>query len=160
TRSSTSASPDLTVRVTCGPYNEQYVGMARHDLYARLDDAKGVNQLGFALNFFKAAFGLWLLLALVIGLSVVLASYPSGRVSLLAVMTLFVCGLGLPFIQSVALGKNEGGSGPAESMLRIFRREISGTSMADSASTTERIVGIGDDTFRWVVRRVLLIFPD
>jgi ABC-type transport system involved in multi-copper enzyme maturation permease subunit len=160
TRSSTSASPDLTVRVTCGPYNEQYVGMARHDLYARLDDAKGVDQLGFSLNFFKAAFGLWLLLALVIGLSVVLSSYLSGVISLLAVMTLFCCGLGLPFIQSVALGKNEGGSGPAESMLRIFRREISGATLADSASTTDKIVGIGDDTFRWVVRRVLLIFPD
>jgi ABC-type transport system involved in multi-copper enzyme maturation permease subunit len=154
------SSPDLTVRVTCGQYNDQYVGMARYDLYARLDGAKGIDRVGFSLNFFKAAFGLWLLMALVIGLSVVLSSYLSGVITLLAVMTLFCCGLGLPFIQSVALGKNEGGSGPAESVLRIFRREISGARLEDSASTTDRLVYYSDDTFRWVVRRILLVFPD
>ena len=44
--------------------------------------------------------------------------------------------------------------------MRIFRREISGARMDDSASTTERLVFYSDDTFRWVVRRILLVFPD
>lgn len=150
--------PDLTLAVTCDSVT-QYVGMARYDLYVRLDDAKGEDRVGFALNFFKAAFGLWLLLALVIGLSVVLSSYLSGVITLLAVATLFGCGLVLPFVESVALGKNDGG-GPAESVLRIFRREISGAKLDESQSTTDRGAAYADETFRWIVRRIFKIFPD
>src|SRR5262249_22592743 len=55
--------PALRMRVTCDSAT-QYVGMARYDLYVRLDDASGSEKWLFSLNFFKASFGLWLRLAL------------------------------------------------------------------------------------------------
>src|SRR5262249_45606785 len=64
----------LTIRVVCDSPT-QYVGMARYDLYGRLDEPGRGEQWLFMLNFFKGAFGLWLLLALVIGLAVVLSTY-------------------------------------------------------------------------------------
>jgi hypothetical protein len=150
--------PALTVRVICVSPT-QYVGMARRDLYARLDNTEGTDKLGFALNFFKAAFGLWLLLALVIGLSVVLSSHLSGVITLLVTATLFLCGLSLPFIESVATGKNDGG-GPAESSLRMFRNEITGTRLDQSDATTDRAAYFADESFRWTIRRILKVFPD
>src|SRR5205823_3394646 len=107
----------------------------------------------------KAAFGLWLLIALVIGLSVVLSSYLSGVITLLVTGTLFGCGLMLPFVESVATGKNEGG-GPAESTLRMARREITGVRLEESQSTADRLVYYSDDVFRWGVRRIRNLFPD
>lgn len=150
---------DLIARVTCESPT-QYVGMARHDLYLRLDDPQGSEWIDFSMNFFKAAFGLWLLLALVIALCVIISSYLSGVITLLAVATLLVGGWGKEFIEGVATGKNVGGGGPAESMLRIMRREISGPRLDDSQFTTDRIVYVSDDAFRLVLRRILYVFPD
>jgi hypothetical protein len=149
---------DLIVRVTCESPT-QYVGMARHDLYVRLDDPRGSEMLLFAGNFFKAAFGLWLLLALVIGLCVVVSSSLSGVISTLAVATLLVCGWGAEYIQSLAVGANAEG-GPAEAMLRMVRREISGPRLGESQHTTERVVALSDDAVRWVFRRIFFAFPD
>jgi hypothetical protein len=151
-------APAVTLKVTCASPS-QYVGMARHDLYARLDRTEGTDYAGFSLNFFKAAFGLWLLMALVIGLSVVMSSYLSGVITLLATATLFGCGGVLPFIEKVAMGKNEGG-GPAESMLRLARRELSGAKLEDSSSTTERFVSASDEGYRRGLRLILKVFPD
>lgn len=151
-------APALTVKIICTTPT-QYVGMARYDLYARLDAATGTDYRGFSMNFVKSAFGLWLLLALVIGLSVVLSSKLSGVITLLVTGTLLGCGLVLPFIESVALGMNDGG-GPAESGLRMFRREISGTRLDDSQSTTERVVAFSDKVFRFGIRRILYVFPN
>ncbi len=154
--------PDLQVRVTCESAT-QYVGMARYDLYGRLDDPHGSDRLRFALNFFKASFGLWLELALAVGLAVVLSTYLSGVITLVVVAALFVPsllgGFGLEFMRSVAEGTNVGG-GPAESMLRIFRRELTGPSLQDSSSTTEQIAWRSDTGFRVFVRVALAFIPD
>ena len=59
--------PPLSVRVTCDKQTlTQYIGMAKYDLFLRLDRTEA-SALWFSINFLKAAFGLWLL----IGLSVV-----------------------------------------------------------------------------------------
>src|SRR5262249_55874878 len=58
----------LQIKVQCDDPS-QYIGMARYDLYLRLDDPSGRHDQGrFALNFFKGAFGLWLRMCLVIAL--------------------------------------------------------------------------------------------
>jgi hypothetical protein len=150
--------PDLRVKVTCESVT-QYVGMARYDLYARLDDPRGSEKARFAFNFFKASFGLWLKLGLAVGLAVVLSTYLSGVISLLVVVVLLVGGTGLDFIKSVALGTNVGG-GPGESMLRIFRRELTGPDLRESTATADQLVARSDETFRWVMRRTLRIIPD
>ena len=80
----------LTVRVLCESPS-QYVGMAKYDFYVRLDAGRS-ERAAFAYNFYKGAFGIWMRLALVIGLSVVLSTYLNGVISLLAVGVLYIGG--------------------------------------------------------------------
>lgn len=148
----------LTVRVACDSPT-QYVGMARYDLYFRLDDSSGGQTSRFAFNFFKGAFGLWLQLALIIGVTVCLSTYLNGVITLLVTAVLFFGGLGRNFVQEVAIGKNVGG-GPVEAMVRMTRRELSGASFADSASIGDQIVSKSDDAFRLAVRLIINIIPD
>src|SRR5262249_61132439 len=92
--------PPLEVRVTCDSAT-QYVGMARYDLYFRLDAGGRSDLLPFAWNFLKGTFGLWLLLALIIGVSVSLSTYLNGVITLLVTLQLFLGGLGRDLIQSM-----------------------------------------------------------
>jgi ABC-type transport system involved in multi-copper enzyme maturation permease subunit len=152
----------LTVRVYCGqdPYSRvQYVGMAKYDMYLRLDKPGGSEKTLFALNFLKASFGLWLQLGLMIGMAVALSTYLSGVITLLVTLLFFMGGLSHQFIQEVATGKNVGG-GPMESMVRLARRELTGPSMKDDTTTGARIVNYSDEGFRWVIRRILKAIPD
>ena len=70
--------------------------MAKRDLYFRLDNVdpnSPLNTLWFAWNFFKGAFGLWLRLCLVIGLSITFSTYLSGVISFLLMAFLYLGGL-------------------------------------------------------------------
>ncbi len=151
--------PALQVRITCDSPT-QYVGMAKHDLYARLDSSQPRSEKWlFALNYFKGALGLWFLLALVIGLAVVFSTTFTGVVSLLIVMTLYFCGISRDFIEEVAFAKNQGG-GPWEAMVRMTRRELTGPSLRESSATTEQFLGRADEVHRFIDRLVLYIIPD
>lgn len=154
--------PVLSVRVSCNSQT-QYVGMARHDLYVRLDvsdPSQGdASPSRFAMNFFKAAFGLWLQLALMIGLAVVLSTQLNGVISAMAAFLLYVGGLVKPFIASVGLGVNEGG-GPMEAIRNIANRKLSNVKMDESQAAADRFVTLSDEAFRWVMRRILSINPD
>jgi ABC-type transport system involved in multi-copper enzyme maturation permease subunit len=151
--------PALVMRVTCDSAT-QYVGMARDDLYVRLDDPnKSSEKWLFSVNFFKAAFGLWLRLALIIGLAVIFSTYLSGVISLLVALLMYLGGISKDFIQEVAKGLNPGG-GPLEAMVRMSRRELTGASMSESLATTEQIVSASDQVYRVVLRPVLYMIPD
>jgi hypothetical protein len=149
---------DLIVRVTSDSPT-QYVGMAKYDLYVRLDDSGRSEAVLFALNFIKAAFGLWLRLALIIGLAVILSTYLSGVISLLVTLLLFLGGLSKDFIHEVALGTNVGG-GPLEAMVRISRREMVSPNALDAGTAGDFLVSRSDAGFRWLVGRILNIIPD
>jgi hypothetical protein len=148
----------LIVRVTCDSPT-QYVGMAKHDLYIRVDDSSRSETALFAMNFFKASFGLWLRLALIIGLAVILSTYLSGVISLLVTLLLFLGGLCKDFIQDVALGINVGG-GPLEAMVRISRREMISPNPLDAGTAGDFIVSRSDAGFRFLVGRILNVIPD
>jgi hypothetical protein len=147
----------LQVRVRCNSPT-QYVGMAKYDLYLRLDDPKGTHDKArFAWNFYKGSFGLWLLLCLVIGLSVAASTYLSGVISLIITMMLLCGGLLRDFIKSVGEGTNIGG-GPAEAFLRLVRRDVAATPLDET--TTAKVATVSDVAFRWFIRRVLDFLPD
>jgi ABC-type transport system involved in multi-copper enzyme maturation permease subunit len=154
--------PPLRVRVRSESQG-QFLGMAKYDLYFRLDreDGSGTgNRLRFCLNFFKGSFGLWLRLCLMIGLAVALSTYLSGLITLISAWILFVLGFFLDFIHEVALGKNVGG-GPIESAMRLLNRP-GGTPLAapmDESTPVKVATGI-DDVFTWTLRRVLSLIPD
>jgi ABC-type transport system involved in multi-copper enzyme maturation permease subunit len=149
----------LTVRVKCNSVT-QYVGMAKYDLYLCQDDpAGGAERRLFALNFFKAAFGLWLRLALMIAVAVALSTYLSGVISLLVTLLLYAGGWwARDFIKNLAQGQNVGG-GPFESLVRMTRREQGVMPMEETAVKT--VATFSDDIFRWFVRHILLnVIPD
>jgi hypothetical protein len=156
-RESKAKKVALTARVLCES-PAQYVGMANYDFYLRLD-AGGSERALFAYNFYKGAVGVWMRLALVIGLSVVLSTYLNGVISLLAVGVLYIGGLSREFVESIARGLNVGG-GPTEAMSRIFNRELTAPRPDDAGSIGDRLVGTSDVAFRWVIKRVLNLLPD
>src|SRR5207245_1272294 len=85
-----SAEPrvPLRVRVQCIS-RTQFLGMAKYDLYFRLDDPDSrADSWMFGLNFFKGAGGLWLRLCLVIGVAVALSTYLTGVISFLTTLCL------------------------------------------------------------------------
>jgi len=136
----------------------QYVGMAKHDLYYRLDDPEGrFDRLNFAWNFLKGAGGLWFLLCIAIGLCVALSTYLSGVISFLIVALLFLGGVSQDFIREVALGKNPGG-GFAEAGYRLLSRQTLAAPLEKTA--TVRVAEGIDRGFRFVVQGVLYALPD
>jgi len=155
-------APPLRVRVRCDN-PAQFLGMAKYDLYFRLDRddlSPAGNRLRFGVNFFKGAFGLWLRLCLIIGLAVAVSTYLSGLITSLAAGILFVLGFVLEFITEVALGKNVGG-GPIESAMRLLKRP-GGEPLAmplEESAPTRVATGI-DDVFSWTLRRALNVIPD
>jgi ABC-type transport system involved in multi-copper enzyme maturation permease subunit len=147
----------LEVKVRCNSHT-QFVGMAKYDMYLRLDDPGGGSEKWlFAANFFKGAFGLWLRLGLVIAVAVTLSTYLSGVISLILTGILYVGGVFLEFIKSIAFGTNPGG-GPAESIYRLAQRQMGVTPLEESSVT--RVLNTSDDVFRAFVRAILYAIPD
>jgi ABC-type transport system involved in multi-copper enzyme maturation permease subunit len=156
TRRGQSTAP-IQVRVKCTSPT-QYIGMAKHDLYFRADNPNsGKDRLWFAWNFYKASFGLWLRLCLVIGVAVVLSTYLSGVISLLTTLLLLVLGFFLPFIEEIVSGRNVGG-GPVEAALRLGRRDHLVVPL--EPTTTNVIAAKFDVGYRFFMRIVANAIPD
>lgn len=153
------APPALEIRVTCEKTGlTQYVGMAKYDLFLRLDRTEASAWL-FSVNFLKAAFGLWLTMGLVIGLAVVFSTYLNGVISLLLCVLLFLGGFFSDFIRQVALNQNPGG-GPMEAMRTIASRQVTSVKTDASQSVSDIVVNQTDEGFRFVVQVILRILPD
>jgi ABC-type transport system involved in multi-copper enzyme maturation permease subunit len=136
----------------------QYVGMAKYDLYLRLDDTKGGHEVAaFTANFYKGAFGLWLRLCLVTGLAVALSTYLSGVISMLVAGMLYLGGGVIDYIQSIGLGTAPGG-GPMEALFRLANRQVALVPLDEGTAAT--IATTSDVIFRWFIRRVLDLIPD
>ncbi len=160
----TPAHPDaplLQTRVSVTKQDiTQYVGMAKYDLYWRLDDpfsSPYAQKAAFAMNFYKGAFGLWLRLCLVIGLAVALSTYLSGVISMLVASMLYLGGGAIDFIQSIGQGTAPGG-GPMEALVRLANRQIALIPLEEGATAT--LATSTDVVFRWFIRRVLDLIPD
>ncbi|MGO9113162.1 MAG: ABC transporter permease [Thermoguttaceae bacterium] len=105
----------LQIIVQCLEPN-QYYGMAQADLYIRAADS------WFAWNFCKGYLGIWLQMALVIGLGVMFSTFLSGPVALLATMFVIIAGLFSGYIVELGGGKMVGG-GPFEAAERIMTQD-------------------------------------
>jgi ABC-type transport system involved in multi-copper enzyme maturation permease subunit len=153
------AAPQVRTRISVTKQSAtQYVGMAKYDLYWRLDDPhRGSEQAAFALNFYKGAFGLWLRLCLVIGLAVALSTYLSGVISLLVAGILYLLGGAITYIQSIGQGTAPGG-GPMEALVRLANRQVALVPLEET--TAAKLATTTDVGFRWFIRRVLDLIPD
>jgi hypothetical protein len=149
--------PLVTLKVQCDDPT-QYVGVAKRDLYFRVDDPDSQwDTLWFAWNYFKGSFGLWLRLCLAIGLCVTFSTYLSWVIAFLLAAILYLGGYFQNYIQSLASPTQNDGGGFAESFIRLVKRENSVTPLED---TTQTVVNLWDEPFRWFLRRVLNILPD
>ena len=110
----------------------QYLGMAPVSLFIRTPDRP------FAVGFFKALAGIWLMTVLVIVLGVTVSTFTKGPVATLLTACLVLVGLGfrerMDLMTSAFVGGDaiEGG-GPVESILRIINHMNPTTPLPDSA---------------------------
>ena len=158
-QTSSGAAPLVQTRVSVTKQSStQYVGMAKYDMYWRLDDPhRGSEKAAFAINFYKGAFGLWLRLCLVIGLAVAMSTYLSGVISMLVAGLLYLLGGLIGYIQSIGQGTAAGG-GPMEALVRLANRQVALVPLDESTAAT--LATTTDVGFRWLIRRVVDLIPD
>jgi ABC-type transport system involved in multi-copper enzyme maturation permease subunit len=149
--------PPLAMQVFVNVENDRYsrsqrVGMAKADLYLLVEDRP------FWINFAKGAFCIYLLACLVLGLALVCSTYLTGIVSLLMTALLCIGGLFLPFIKSLAEGRNWEG-GPAEAGTRLFKRQSTAIPL-DNLSADGDVIRKIDSVYRWWLRFIMSVIPD
>jgi ABC-type transport system involved in multi-copper enzyme maturation permease subunit len=142
--------PPLQIIVRCESAT-QYLGVAKHDLYLLAAERS------FPVNFFKGAVGLFYRICLVIGIALTCSTYLSGVISFLATMFLYLLGLSVDFIKSVAEGKTPGG-GPLEAAIRLGTGAAMALPLEDSPGVS--IAKEFDKAFQWGLGMVLHAIPD
>jgi hypothetical protein len=164
TPSSFSAErPPITVKVRCES-RHQYVGVAKYDLYLRPDYDFGLSEeaaakrdrLRFMWNYTKGQMGLWLRIALVVGLCVSISTCLSGLITFLSVCFIYLCGVLREFIKGIAEGTGVTG-GPFEAGYRLALRDLGGPL---DETTPFKFVSYSDDVYRWIVRLFINVLPD
>lgn len=102
----------LTIDVQCLDHG-QYIGMARPDFFIRLPDR------AFAIGYFKAVFGVWLLTVFVVSIGVTSSTFVKGPVATLLTFSVLIIGQGFrEFMVKLITGVQKGG-GPIESWYRL-----------------------------------------
>ena len=127
----------LEIRLRCVQPN-QYFGFAEHDVYLRARDAS------FTLNFAKGYLGIWLQMVLVIGVGVMLSTFLSAPIALLATLGVITGGLCSNFMRRLALSTSSEdfvqervyGGGPLESLIRLGSQQNITEPMEPGLSTT------------------------
>jgi hypothetical protein len=140
----------LDVAIKCESPS-QLLGMAAADLYILEGDRL------YYENFFRATFGLWCRCVLVIGLAVCMSTYLAGVISLLGTFFLFLSGYFAEHIDDLAHGTNVGG-GPFRSLTSLMEGKMPTALTGDTAK--DRVVGIFDVGYGWVIRRFANLVPD
>jgi ABC-type transport system involved in multi-copper enzyme maturation permease subunit len=147
---STPGQRPLQIIVRCESAT-QYLGVAKHDLYLLAAERS------FPVNFFKGAVGLFYRICLVIGIALTCSTYLSGVISFLATMFIYLLGLSVDFIKSVAEGKTPGG-GPLEAAIRLGTGAALALPLEDSPGVS--IAKEFDKAFQWGLGMVLQAIPD
>lgn len=95
----------------------QFIGMARPGLFLRTPDKN------FASGYFKAVFGIWMMMVLVIVLGVTASTFVKGPIAIVLTLSLLVVGTGFRgFLDDLVAGKVKG-SGAIESAYRIVEHK-------------------------------------
>jgi len=92
---------------------EQFLGMARPDLFIRMGDRP------FAVGFFKALSGVWLEAIIVVMIGVAASCFLKGPIAMLLTFAVLIVGQGFnEFVEKIVTGQSLGG-GPVESIYRM-----------------------------------------
>ncbi len=145
-----AANGNIKLIVRCVDEN-QYLGMARADIYFRAADQ------AYWWNFTKGYMGIWLQMMIVISLGVSFSTFLSAPVTMLATICTIIFGFFSDAISKFAVPDVEGG-GPIESLVRLITQKNMGQPLPDTLGTQimERI----DMVFIGMVRSVTDIVPN
>jgi hypothetical protein len=130
----------------------QYFGVAQADLYFRARDAS------FLANYLKGFTGLWLQMVLVLATGVMLSTFLSAPVAILATAAVVIGGLCSTYVAQLAAGKMVGG-GPFESFIRIVTQQNMITDLEPGLQTNVALMS--DKLMQgllWIVSSVLPAF--
>ena len=105
----------LNLTLKCRDYN-QYLGVARPDVYFRPSDAP------YAWNFFRGFLGIWCQMVIVIAIGVALSTSLSAPITMLGTIVIIFLGFFSEFVQGLASPSNVGG-GPFESLIRVVTQQ-------------------------------------
>lgn len=145
-------APDGTLTVEVQALDVgQFIGMARPNLFVRMPHKN------FAVGYFKAAFGIWLLLSLVIVLSVTASTFVKGPVATLLVFALLIVGQtdARELMGELVLGQQEGG-GPFESAYRLVTHMNPTVALPETPLTPVLLImDWGIVNFLWLVENII-----
>lgn len=145
----------LTVEVSCID-REQYLGMAKPDLFIRMPDTP------FVVGFFKAVLGIEFMMILMVLLAVSASTFLKGPIATVLTAVLFILGTedSHKFMDQLVLGKGvkDGfqGGGFFESLYRIFTHMNPTTELPDNgAFKIMEFVDGGLTGFLWLCKQVI-----
>lgn len=156
TKSGQQDQPPVTVYVKCTSPG-QMLGMADSDLYF-MENRPEPSDWMFAQNYFKASFGLWCRVTILIGIAVTFSTYLSGVISFLGATLLFFSSFTSEHLIDLASGRSFVG-GPARSITNLLEAKQP-TSQFDTSNPLAKVIQGADQVFSWVVRRILNLIPD
>lgn len=143
--------PEVKVYVKCLT-GGQLLGVAEGDLYV-LEGEKS-----FVENYFKATFGLWCRVCIVLGLAIVLSTYLTGIITFLGVLFLFVGAFFSDHIKDIATSDSFVG-GPARAAMQLLNAQQP-TATLDARNPMARLAEGFDNFYSWIVRRIFNLLPD
>jgi ABC-type transport system involved in multi-copper enzyme maturation permease subunit len=142
--------PEISIFVKCTSAG-QLLGMAEGDMYLL------EGERSFAQNYFKASFGIWCRLVLVIGLALCISTYFAGTVTFLGTAVMYVIGLVSFFLLELGSGKSSV-AGPFGSLNQLISGKLS--TMPDEGTAIAKAASVGDEGFGFLIRRVTNFAPD
>lgn len=108
---------------------DQYIGVARADLYFRTRDNV------YWLNFAKGYLGIWCQMMIVIAMGVAFSTFLSAPVVMLSTIVAIIVGFCTPFIRNIKDPEVSGG-GPLESLYRLVTQKNMQESLGDGVAVT------------------------
>ena len=118
----------INVVLRCEDYN-QYIGVARADVYFRASD-----DLYWA-NFFKGYLGIWCQMIIVIAMGVSFSTFLSAPITMLATIVTMIVGFFTPFIRTMTQ-EDVAGGGPIESLFRLVTQRNMEVTLETGIGTT------------------------
>jgi len=145
----------LQIEVSCLDRG-QYLGVAQPDLFVRTPD------LPFAVSFFKAVFGIWLMVVLIVTIGVTASCFVKGPVATFLTFAILIVGapLSQDYLQGLLddyiTGADQYGGGPVEASVRLIQHMNPTTEFEPSIGV---LIMEGIDSvflgFLWVVSHIV-----
>ena len=149
-----AAGGKVRMVLRCEDYN-QYIGVARADIYFRASDDL------FWWNFAKGYIGIWCMMVIIISMGVALSTFLSTPVTMLTTLVVIVVGFFTTDIRKLAtdlFAGEESGGGPVESLYRILTQKNMEVHLETGIGTT--LMEQSDKGLVFMLDKLTYLAPD